>query len=182
MRKYRNPLWGFLFWWAKCPFFILGAQVMGKIDSTLYEHLETLISSMGYELVGCELIPQGRQRVFRIYIDSKVGVTLDDCSLVSHQVSAMMDVEDPIQGRYLLEVSSPGIDRPLFEIKHYHQYIGRQVKIRLRSPVNQRKQFKGVLKRVEEEDIYLFVEELNQEVKVPFSAIEKANLIGDIHF
>lgn len=155
---------------------------MGKINPVLYERLETLIVSMGYELVGCELLPQGRQMAFRIYIDSKTGVTVEDCSLVSRQVSAMMDVEDPIQNRYLLEVSSPGIDRPLFEIKHYHQYIGRHIRVRLRLAINERKHYKGVLQRVEEEDIYLFVEELMQEVKVPFAAIEKANLIGDIHF
>lgn len=155
---------------------------MRHIDPVLHEQIETLIVSMGYELVGCEVLPQGRQMVFRIYIDKSNGVTLDDCSLVSSQVSAMMDVQDPIHARYYLEVSSPGIDRPLFEIKHFHQYIGKLVRVRLRSGVDQRKQYKGVLLRVEGEDIYLFVDELKQEVKVPFSVIEKANLIGEFHF
>jgi ribosome maturation factor RimP len=153
---------------------------MKKIDPILHERLVTLISSMGYELVGCEMLPQGRQMVFRIFIDKKNGVTIDDCSQVSHQVSAMMDVEDPIQGRYSLEVSSPGIDRPLFEIEHYRKYIGSRIKIRLYSPIDQRRQYKGVLNRVEGEDIYLLVEDSEQEVILPFSAIEKANLIGDI--
>ncbi|MBX3708255.1 MAG: ribosome maturation factor RimP [Gammaproteobacteria bacterium] len=155
---------------------------MIKVDPVLYERLVTLIGSMGYELVGCELLPQGRQVVFRIYIDGENGVTLDDCSRVSHQVSAMMDVEDPIQGRYSLEISSPGIDRPLFDIEHYRRYVGKRVKIRLYSPINQRRQYTGVLQRVEGDDIYLMIEGLEHEIKLSFSAIEKANLIGDVRF
>ncbi|RDI42457.1 Ribosome maturation factor RimP [Aquicella lusitana] len=155
---------------------------MKKIDPELHERLAKLISSMGYELIGCELLSQGRQMVFRIYIDSPKGVTIDDCSSVSYQVSAMMDVEDPLQGRYSLEVSSPGINRPLFELGHYQKQVGSRVKIRLYSPINQRKQYKGVLKRVEDENIYLLVEDSEQEVVLPFSTIEKGNVIGDIRF
>lgn len=155
---------------------------MRKINPVLHERLDKLLRSMGYELVGCELLPLGRQMVFRIYIDGPKGVTLDDCSLASHQISAMMDVEDPIQGRYTLEVSSPGIDRPLFELAHYRKYIGKQVKIRLHSAINQRRQYKGILQRVEGENIFLLIDDLMQEVTLPFSAIEKANLVGDIHF
>ena len=158
---------------------------MRKIDPVLYERLAALITSMGYELLGCELCPQGRQMVFRIYIDGLQAdkrVTLDDCSRVSHQVSAMMDVEDPIQGRYALEISSPGIDRPLFELKHYQRFIGSEVKIRLYAPINQRRQYKGVLQRVEGENIYLLVDGSEKEAVIPFSAIEKANVIGDVEF
>jgi ribosome maturation factor RimP len=153
---------------------------MKKIDPGLYERLATLISGMGYELVGCELVPQGGHLVFRLFIDKQNGVTIDDCSRVSHQVSAMLDVEDPIPGRYSLEVSSPGIDRPLFEIGHYQKYIGQRIKIRLYVPINNRRQFKGILLRVEGEDITLLVDDLLQEVTLPFSAIEKANLVGDV--
>lgn len=155
---------------------------MRKIDPVLHDQLVTLITSMGYELVGCELLPQGRQMIFRIFIDNEKGVSLDDCSLVSRQVSALLDVVDPIQARYSLEVSSPGIDRPLFEIAHYQRFVGKQVKIRLYTPVNQRRQFKGVIQKVENEDIYLLLEDTGQEVKLPFSAIERANLVGDIRF
>ncbi|VVC76751.1 Ribosome maturation factor RimP [Aquicella siphonis] len=173
---------GFFVYGGSKTRFCIGKRVMRKIDPVLHERLATLIGSMGYELVGCELLPQGRQMVFRIYIDGKNGVTLDDCSQVSYQVSAMLDVEDPIQGRYSLEISSPGIDRPLFELEHFRKFVGKLVKIRLHSPVNQRKQYKGVLQRVEGEDIYLLVQETGQEVVLPFSAIDKANLIGDVHF
>jgi ribosome maturation factor RimP len=154
---------------------------MRKVNLKLYNQLETLINSMGYELFGCEMIPQGRQMIFRIYIDTPQGVTVEDCSKVSYQVSAMMDVEDPIQGRYCLEISSPGIDRPLFEIKHYQKYVGSRVKVRLYAPINRRRQYSGILQRVDGEDIYLLVDGLEEEVRLPFSAIEKANLIGDWH-
>lgn len=155
---------------------------MKKIDPVLHERLVKLIDSMGCELVGCEIVSQGRQALFRIYIDSPKGVTLDHCSQVSRQVSAMLDVEDPIQSRYVLEVSSPGINRPLFEIEHYQKYIGSRVKLKLYSPINQRRQYQGILVRVEEENIYLLVDDSEQEIALPFSAIEKANLIGDINF
>lgn len=153
---------------------------MRKIDPKLHEQLVKLISSMGYELVGCETIPQGRQMTFRIYIDSPKGVSVDDCSLVSRQVGAMMDVANPFQANYALEVSSPGIDRPLFELEHFIKFVGKQIKLKLYSPVNQRRQYKGLLQRVEGEDIYLFVPDLEQEVKLSFSNIEKASLIGEV--
>src|SRR3990167_6740762 len=112
---------------------------MLKVDSALYERLAALIQSMGFELVGCELSPQGRQMIFRIYIDSEQGVTVGNCSQVSHQVSAMLDVEQPTLGNYVLEVSSPGIDRPLFKIEHYFKYLGSRVKVRLYTPVDNRR-------------------------------------------
>ena len=166
---------------GESPFFIsVLVSDMRKIDPVLHERLRTLINAMGFELVGCEMLPQGGRMLFRIFIDSDTGVTVDNCSQVSHQVSAMMDVEDPIQGRYTLEVSSPGIDRPLFEIGHYQKFVGKRAKIKLYSPINKRRQFKGILLRVEGEDIYLLEDDLAKEVKLPFSDIEKANLIGDI--
>lgn len=153
---------------------------MRNIDPVLYERLVTLISSMGYELVGGESLPQGRQRVLRLYIDSPKGITVEDCSKVSRQVGTMIEVEQVIQDSYILEVSSPGLDRPLFEIEHYRKAVGKRVKIRLYLPIDQRRQYKGILQRVDGEDIYLLDDNLEREVKLPFSAIEKANLIGDI--
>ena len=153
---------------------------MKKIDPVLNTRLETLLVSMGYDYVGAEVLPMNGSKVFRIFIDSPNGVSVDDCSKVSRQVSAMMDVEDPFQSRYSLEVSSPGIDRPLFELKHFEQHVGSQVKIRLQSPINQQRQFKGILKRVEGESIHLLVEGSEKEVVLPYAAVDKANIIGDV--
>jgi len=158
---------------------------MRKIRPELYERLETLVGAMGFELFGCELLSEGRQMAFRIYIEKADGadqkeVSIGDCSQVSHQVSALLDVEEPLQGHYTLEVSSPGIDRPLFELKHYQRYIGSRVKVKLYTPLNQRRNLKGLLKRVEGDEIYMLVDDSLEEVKVPFSNIEKANLIGEV--
>src|SRR5579863_3743364 len=118
-------------------------------NTELHERLASVVTGMGYEFVGCELQRQHYNSLLRIYIDSATGVTLDDCTRVSRQLSAMLDVEDPIQGRYTLEVSSPGLDRPLFQIAHYQKYIGSQVKVRVKVPLNDRRHFTGTLLKVE---------------------------------
>jgi ribosome maturation factor RimP len=156
---------------------------MKKGYPELQAQLKKLILSMGYELVGCEYPSQGRQIIFRLYIDKPGGVTLDDCSLVSHQVSGMLDVLNPFQARYTLEVSSPGMERPLFEIEHYQQYVGKRVKLRLYAPLgNGRRSLKGVLQSVEDDMIFLLLEDDGQVVKLAYAEIEKANLIADVHF
>lgn len=150
---------------------------MASVDITLRDRLASLIGAMGYEFVGSELLRQGRGALLRIYIDSEKGITLDDCTHVSRQVSAILDVEDPIQGEYTLEISSPGLDRPLFEIAHYQKMIGNRVRIRLHAPIENRRKFTGQIVRVEGTDIHLLVDTLD--VVVPFSSIEKANVIPD---
>ncbi len=149
---------------------------MRTVESTLRNRLASLVNAMGYEFVGCELQRQGRGSVLRIFIDNENGITLTDCSNVSRQVSAMLDVDDPVQGQYTLEISSPGINRPLFEMSHYQKYIGSHVKVRIQASINGRRNFAGVLQRVGEMNIYLLVDE--EEIMLPFSEIEKANIVG----
>lgn len=160
----------------------IGNVMKKEIDPIFRAKLAKLIAQMGFELFGYELFSRGRQKLFRIYIDSKQGINIDDCAAVSRQVSALMDVEDPIAERYTLEVSSPGVDRPLFEIEHYSRYLGSSIKVMLKAALNGHKKYKGMIKRVEGEDIYLLVEGTKQEVVLPFSMIEKANLIGEVGF
>src|SRR5690606_38077927 len=117
--------------------------------------LVSLVESLGYEFVGCELLRQKRSSLLRIYIDTPQGITLTDCTQVSRQVSAMLDVEDPIQGGYTLEVSSPGLNRPLFELAHYEKQLGQRVKVRLRVPFENKRNFIGTLQKVENSKIYL---------------------------
>lgn len=151
---------------------------MTKISTALRDRIGSIVSAMGYEFLGGELTSQGGGPLLRLYIDSDNGITLDDCSRVSYQVSAMLDVEDPVQGHYSLEVSSPGLDRPLFEHAQYHKHIGKQIKLRLIAPFKNRRNFVGKLLRVEDENIHLLVEA--EELVLPFSEIEKANIIADI--
>jgi ribosome maturation factor RimP len=146
------------------------------------EKFEKLITSMGYEFVGGEYVSQGGRSILRLYIDGEKGVTVDDCGKVSRQVSAMLDVEDTIQGRYSLEVSSPGINRPLFELKHFEKQVGNRIKLKLRTDIDGQRQFKGVLKAVSGDTITLLVDETGQELVLPFSTIDKSNVIGDVSF
>lgn len=151
---------------------------MTKVASTLTERLAPLVQTMGYELVGCEYHGQGKYSVLRVYIDSEAGITVTDCSRVSQQLSAILDVEDPIPGHYSLEVSSPGIDRPLFELAQYQKQIGNKLKVRTYTPIQNQRNFVGVLLRVEGSDIYLLVG--TEERILPFSDIEKANVMAEI--
>jgi ribosome maturation factor RimP len=152
---------------------------MRKINATIEDKLAALVTTMGYEFVGYEFAQENRRAIFRLYIDRPGGVSVQDCSTVSYQVSAMLDVDDPIEGQYVLEVSSPGLNRPLFELAHYEKQLGSRIKVRLHAPLLQRKNFAGVLKRVENGQICLLLEEGN-EVMLPFSEIEKANVIADV--
>ncbi len=151
---------------------------MTKIASTLHDRIASVVNAMGYEFIGGELEGHRRSGLLRLYIDSEKGITLDDCSRVSYQISAMLDVEDPIQGHYTLEVSSPGLDRPLFEVAHYQKQVGNRVKLRVCAPVQNKRKFIGVLLRVDGNDIHLLVD--SEEVVLPFSVIEKANVVVDI--
>lgn len=145
-----------------------------KNSATLRDQLASVVSAMGYEFVGSEL--QGK--ILRVYIDNVAGVSIDDCARVSRQISAMLNVEDPLPSRYFLEVSSPGLDRPLFELEQYQKFIGKQVKLKLFTKIENKRKFVGKLMRVEGNNIHLLVG--TEEVVLPFSEIEKANVIADI--
>lgn len=146
-------------------------------NAVLNELLEPVVSGLGYELVGIEYLPQGRRSLLRIYIDQEKGIAVEDCEAVSRQVSAVMDVEDPIKGEYTLEVSSPGLDRPLFIEAHYKRFIGEKAKIRLHSPINGQRKFMGVLVDAVDGKILLSVE--GNTIELPLDEIEKANLVPD---
>ncbi|MBN3564734.1 MULTISPECIES: ribosome maturation factor RimP [Aliamphritea] len=143
--------------------------------STLEALIEPSVVALGLELWGIEMLSQGRQSMLRVYIDSENGVGVDDCANVSRQISGVLDVEDPISGEYTLEVSSPGMDRPLFKLSQYQDYIGHVVQLRLRMPFDGRRKFKGVLNGIEDEDIVLVVDA--DEYLLPIDHIEKANIV-----
>ena len=136
--------------------------------------LEPTVEALGFELWGIEHISQGRHSVLRVYIDSENGIGVEDCAAVSQQVSAILDVEDPITGEYTLEVSSPGMDRLLFKLEQFTGYTGEQIELRLRTPFEGRRKFKGVLKGIEGEDVVVQVDD--HEYLLPYSAIDKARV------
>lgn len=137
------------------------------------------IEALGMTLWGCEYIAAGKDSTLRIYIDRPdVGVNVDDCALASRQISAIMDVEDPISSAYYLEVSSPGLDRPFFKPEQYPAYVNKTVNVRTRTPEMGRRKFKGKLVEVQAEQILV---EVDREVyEIPFSNIDKANLVVEL--
>ncbi len=137
--------------------------------------LAPVVEALGYQCWGIEFISQGRHSVLRVYIDHADGILIDDCEKVSRQISGVLDVEDPVSGEYTLEVSSPGMDRPLFTLEQFAAHIGEQVKIRLRSPYEGRRNFQGLLRGVEEQDVVVQVDE--HEYLLPVESIDKANII-----
>jgi ribosome maturation factor RimP len=137
--------------------------------------IEPVVESMGCELWGLEYLTQGRHATLRLFIDKEDGILVEDCANVSRQVSAVMDVEDPISCEYSLEVSSPGADRALYSLDQYQRYIGEKVKIQLRVPFEGRRKFTGILNAVESDDVVVVVDK--EEFLLPIGSIDKANII-----
>lgn len=148
---------------------------MSSKQSQLEALIEPIVTSLEYRLWGIEFLARGRDSVLRIFIDSDNGISLEDCEKVSRQVSAMMDVEDPIADEYNLEVSSPGLDRPLFTLEQYVQMVGSVVNVRLRIPFEGRRRFKGLLKGVEDQDVVLEAD--GHEFLLPIEIIEKGQVV-----
>lgn len=143
----------------------------------LTELVASAVEPLGYELLGVEYLAQGHHSLLRIYIDSPDGITLDDCERASRQVSAVLDVDDPLKGQYTLEMSSPGLDRPLFTAEHFTQFIGHEVKLRLHSPLEGQRRFKALIKGVEGDVIHLTSSETDEDWQIPLDNIQKANLV-----
>lgn len=150
---------------------------MRIIADNIGKMIEAPILAMGYELVGIEYLSTQKPAVLRVYIDHEAGVTVDDCQSVSHQVSGILDVEDPIESEYLLEISSPGLDRPLFQKKDFVRFQGSNVKVRMRIPLNGRRNFKGHLDSVNGDILCVVVDD--EVFNLNIDDIDKANLIAD---
>ncbi|MCP4388234.1 MAG: ribosome maturation factor RimP [Gammaproteobacteria bacterium] len=134
---------------------------------------------MGYELVGVEFLGGDSYGTLRIYIDREQGVSLDDCAAISHQISGILDVEEPIRQAYDLEVSSPGIDRPLFKLADFERFTGETAKIKLAIALEGRKNFKGRLQGVADAKV-IKIEVDGEEFSLPFADIARANLVGEL--
>lgn len=148
---------------------------MAHIEDKLTEMLSAPVEALGFELLGIEFVRAGKHSTLRIYIDSPDGITVDDCADVSHQCSAVLDVEDPISTEYNLEVSSPGMDRPLFKESHYLAIVGQDAAVRLRVPMGNRRNFKGEIIKVDNGMVIISVD--GQEFELAVKNIEKGNLV-----
>ena len=136
--------------------------------------LEPAINALGYTLWGIEYVPQGKHSFLRVYIDKEGGVNIEDCAQASRQISSILDVEDPISGEYTLEVSSPGIDRMLFNLDQFREYLGWHINLRLTENFEGRRKFTGQLKDIVDDEVVLIIGA--EEYTIPYELVEKANL------
>ena len=149
---------------------------MATLEQNLQEMLQGAVEDLGCELWGIGCQRAGRFMTVRLFIDKEGGVTVDDCADVSRQVSAILDVEDPIADKYNLEVSSPGLDRPLFTLPQFERYIGQDIAVHLRIPVMELRKWQGKLERIENDMVILIVD--GQEQVLVFGNIQKANVVA----
>jgi len=143
----------------------------------LNELLQPLVEDLGYEFVGLEYNSNPKHSLLRIYIDHENGVGIDDCETVSREVAALLDVKDPIRSNYNLEVSSPGLDRPLFTPAHYRQFAGCTAQVNLFAPQDGRRKFLGPILGADESSVS--IEQDGSEVTLEIGNIVKARLVPD---
>ncbi|MBT8428263.1 MAG: ribosome maturation factor RimP [Erythrobacter sp.] len=133
-----------------------------------------MIEGLGFELLGIERAGGAGSEVLRLYIDHADGITVDDCEAVSRQVSGVLDVENAVRGAYTLEVSSPGIDRPLFTLDQYRRFVGEAVVVRLRQPLESRRNWRGTLAGVTEDAVVMEID--GEKREIPFAGIDRGRL------
>lgn len=144
----------------------------------LNELLAPAIADLGLELVGIEFSPNAGSSLLRVYIDEpERGVTIEDCERASREISALLDVNDPVAGRYTLEVSSPGLERPLFTLEHFARFVGEPVTIRVNLPLDGRRRFQGTISAVDGDRIV--IEQEGVSIGIAHANIAKARLVPD---
>ncbi|CAM2892364.1 ribosome maturation factor RimP [Shewanella loihica] len=163
-------------YWGFMPFFVFRGVTLATLESKLEQMLIAPVEALGHSLWGLEYVQAGKHSVLRVYIDNENGIFIDDCADVSRQISAVLDVEDPISTEYTLEVSSPGVDRPLFTAEQYARYLGETVKVQLTMPVAGSRNLKGTVAGVEGQMLTLTVD--GNELIIALDNIRKGNLIA----
>jgi len=143
----------------------------------LQKLLEPTVERLGYELTDLDVRLSGKGGLLRLTIDKSDGIDLDDCEKVSHAVSALLDVEDPVPGEYSLEVSSPGLDRKLTKVEHFQRFEGETLKITMRFPIDGRRRFRGTLVSSDDENIVVEVD--GESYSLPLGTIDTARLVPD---
>lgn len=146
-------------------------------QKTLTDLLQPLVEDLGYEFVGLEYSSNPKDKKLVLYIDRPDGIQIEDCESVSREVAALLDVEDPISGHYNLEVSSPGLDRPLFTLDQFERFSGEEVQLTAFAAVEGRRKFKGRILGAADGSVRL--DQDGQEVLLEFGNIAKARLVPD---
>lgn len=148
---------------------------MSAIINKLEQLLKPSVEALGFDIWAIDLVNVGQRKVLRVFVDGKDGVNSDDCGRISRQIAAVMDVEDPIKSAYVLEVSSPGLDRCLRTLAHYQRYLGHEIKIKLTTAVDHKRTFKGALESIDDDNLVL----LTPDGTLTFArnTVEKANVV-----
>ena len=147
---------------------------MNVVLEKLNQKIGPVVASMNLIYWGTVLVAEGGRTVLRVYVDKEGGVSIDDCAAVSRSLSALFDVEEPVTGRYSLEVSSPGINRPLLNQDHYQQSVAKDVCVQLHEAIDNKKKLTGLLVSVDDAGIVLRVND--EEHAIKFNQIKRANL------
>lgn len=148
---------------------------MARVEERLAEMLQPAVEALGFSLWGVEFVRAGKHSTLRIYIDHEDGVGVDDCAQVSYQASSILDVEDPINTEYYLEVSSPGMERPFFKAAQFADYIGEVAAVELNMAQQGKRKFKGTIAAVDGDQIEFNLD--GETLKVANSSIKKAHLV-----
>jgi ribosome maturation factor RimP len=151
---------------------------MNRQHNELTELLGPVVTALGYEMLGIEYFKQKDGSMLRLYIDNDAGITIEDCTRVNHQVIGVLDVHDPIKEKYFLEISSPGLDRPLFTLEQFQRFLGQKVKVKLREKIEDRRKITGVIKAVEETAV--LVGGVADDYLIPADMIDSAHLVSEI--
>ena len=169
--------------WVSCPLFyfwdVKFRMEREQIESRLREIAKGAAEAKGLEFVHSEIAGTKRNAVVRVFVDKPGGVTLDDCSEVSRDIEGVLDLEDIIPSSYVLEVSSPGLERELYSIDDFVKFTGEKARMKTREPIDGRKAFKGVITGVDGDSI-VFEDRAVGSVTVPYSNVAKANLVFDL--
>ena len=158
--------------------FLRATQGGAMLRDTLVTLVRPVVEDLGYELWELEYSPGRGNGLLRVYIDAPAGIAIDDCERVSRAVSALLDVEDPVPGQYTLEVSSPGLERPLRTPEHFAPYAGQKVFVEMAQPVEGRRRFEGVLAAAGARTIEVEVDGRRQ--VLPIDGIRRAHLAPDV--
>ena len=150
---------------------------MKQAPEHLVNLIEPIVEGLGYECVGIEYNPHPKNGLLRVYIDTEEGILVEDCTKISHQLSGVLDVEDPISGNYQLEVSSPGADRPFFKLSQFEHFIGSTATVNLFKPINKQRKITGQIEGVEGDIVLL--RQVDQILEIPFQVMSKARLVPD---
>ena len=157
----------------------------GMSDATDWRRLlEPGVGALGFEFVDAELVGGNHHATLRVYIDNPKGVDVDDCAAVSRQLSALLDVEDPLPGGYALEVSSPGLDRPLVTPAHFRRFAGEMIKVKLARPLAGRRKITGRLTQAADDHVVVEAEGVGgatEKFTLAYADIERARLVPRLH-